>query len=176
MSYNYKFSSLTSVGVLVIAIGLIVIVGWVFNINILTTIIPGSVSMKLNTAIGFLLSGILFINLVKGKWGKGCQFLSFLLLLFGVATFSQNLFNYNLGIDQILIVDHEKTSYPGRPSPITAFCFSLYALALLGIGSRVSYLKKNRSIWSPCYYINFFLGVVRLSFCGPRFLQAILSY
>lgn len=171
MSYNYKFSSLTSVGVLVIAIGLIVIVGWVFNINILTTIIPGSVSMKLNTAIGFLLSGILFINLVKGKWGKGCQFLSFLLLLFGVATFSQNLFNYNLGIDQILIVDHEKTSYPGRPSPITAFCFSLYALALLGIGSRVSYLKKIAQYGLHVITLISFLALLGYLFAVPVFYR-----
>ena len=176
MSYNYKSSSLTSVGVLVIAIGLIVIVGWVFNINILTTIIPGSISMKLNTAIGFLLSGILFICMVRDKWGKGCQFFSFLLLLFGVATFSQNLFDYNLGIDQILIVDNDKTSYPGRPSPITAFCFSLYALALLGISSRISYLKKTGSIRSSCYYINFFLGVVGLPVFGSGFLQAVFYH
>lgn len=146
MTINYKFSSLTSVSIFIILLAITVIAGWLFDVSVLKTIIPGSISMKINTAICFLLSGAIFTCLTMGRWNTACRFITVFILVFGIATFSQNIFGYNLGIDQLLITDYDAIKnglpYPGRPSPTTAFCFSLYSCALLCITSQNSRLKK----------------------------------
>ena len=146
MFKNLKSTLLTSVSLFTIILALTVIAGWLFDVAILKSIIPGFISMKINTAICFLLSGLLLMCLKMGRWNTNCRLICFLISAFGVATFSQNIFSYNLGIDQILIPDYDSIKkgipYPGRPSPSAAFCFSLYGLALLGITSRNFRLKK----------------------------------
>lgn len=146
MTINYKPTLLTSVSLFIIALALTVIAVWIFDVVMLKSIIPGFVTMKINTAIGFLFSGIIFMCLTLGKWNNVCRFMAFFILAFGVVTFSQNLFGYNLGIDQLLITDYDAINkglpYPGRSSPTTAFCFSLYGFALLGIASQNFRLKK----------------------------------
>lgn len=146
MIKNFKLTLLTSVSLFTIILALTVIAGWLFDIAMLKSIIPGFIYMKINTAICFLFSGILLMCLKMGKWNNVCRLGSFFILAFGVATFSQNIFSYNLGIDQLLMTDYEAIKnglpYPGRPSPTAAFCFSLYGFALLGITSQSFHLKK----------------------------------
>jgi signal transduction histidine kinase len=141
-----KPTLLTSVSLFTIILAITVIAGWLFDVGLLKSIVPGFISMKINTAICFLLSGILLLCLKIGKWNNGCRFMAFFVLVFGIATFSQNIFSYNLGIDQLLITDYDAVKngfpYPGRPSPTAAFCFSLYSFALLGITSKNYRLKK----------------------------------
>ncbi|MEW5856255.1 MAG: chemotaxis protein, partial [Cyanobacteriota bacterium] len=50
-----SFSKKATIGV--IAIGCAVLVGWMFNIPILKTVLPGLVTMKANAAVCFILSG-----------------------------------------------------------------------------------------------------------------------
>ncbi|MBP6759538.1 MAG: hypothetical protein KA133_09825, partial [Flavobacterium sp.] len=146
MTINYKTSLLVPVGIFIIILALSVITGWLFDIPVLKSILPGFISMKINTAICFLLSGAIFTRLAMDKWNNACRFIAFFILVFGFVTFSQNIFNYNLGIDQLLMTDYDaikkELPYPGRPSPTAAFCFSLYSFALLGITSQNSRLKK----------------------------------
>lgn len=146
MNINYKHTLLTSVSLLTILLAVTVIAGWLLDIHALKTILLTDTTMKINTAIGFLFSGILFMCLTLGKWNNACRFMAFFILVFGVVTFSQNIFDYNLGIDQLILTDYHAIKnglpYPGRPSPTTAFCFSLYGFALLGITSQNFRLKK----------------------------------
>src|ERR1700733_3921317 len=44
-------------GVLTVALGLTVLLGWAFDIKRLETVLPGYVSMKANTALCFMLCG-----------------------------------------------------------------------------------------------------------------------
>ncbi|HEY9701880.1 MAG TPA: hypothetical protein V6C58_05520, partial [Allocoleopsis sp.] len=41
----------------VLIIGSIVMIGWILNIPILKSVIPGLVTMKANTSLGFILAG-----------------------------------------------------------------------------------------------------------------------
>ncbi|HMD80529.1 MAG TPA: hypothetical protein VKE92_04420, partial [Anaerolineales bacterium] len=45
-------------GGIVLAVGLLALAGWLFNIPTLTSLLPGMATMKVNTALGFILCGI----------------------------------------------------------------------------------------------------------------------
>ncbi len=51
-----SFSRISSV--FVILIGVAVLLGWVFGLDFLKSVLPSSVTMKVNTALGLLFSGI----------------------------------------------------------------------------------------------------------------------
>jgi len=122
-------------GIVAITISLTVILGWVFDIALLKTMIPGYVSMKLNTALCFLFTATILILFLKNKWYNLTLFLSLVLTVFSLASLSQDIFGYNLGLDQLLIIDFDaidngETS-PGRPSPTTSICFFLFGLVFI---------------------------------------------
>lgn len=175
MKINYKPTLLTSVSLFTIILALTVIAGWLFNVATLKSIAPGFISMKINTAICFLLSGMLLLCLTIGKWNNGCRFMAFFILAFGAATFSQNIFNYNLGIDQLLITDYDAIKngfpYPGRPSPTAAFCFSLYGFALLGITSQNFLLKKLAQYSLHIITLFSFIALLGYLFSVPAFYK-----
>ena len=100
-------------GIAVIAIGCTVILGWIFDLQLLKSILPGLVTMKANTAVCFILGGLsLFLQqrshskLITKKHQKNYNFLSysssFLLILISLLTLVQYSFNLDLGIDQLL--------------------------------------------------------------------------
>ncbi|GAB4296526.1 MAG: hypothetical protein Fur0025_34150 [Oscillatoriaceae cyanobacterium] len=51
---------------IVVGIGTIVIVGWIFDIPLFKSVLPGLVTMKGNTAIGFVMGGIA-LELMQGE-------------------------------------------------------------------------------------------------------------
>lgn len=175
MTINYKPTLLTSVSLFTIVLALAVITGWLFDVFALKTILLGDTTMKINTALCFLFSGIIFLCLSSGRWNNGCRLMAFSLLAFGVATFSQNIFSYNLGIDQLILNDHDAIGkglpYPGRPSPTTAFCFSLYGFALLGITSQSFRLKKLAQYSLHLITLISFIALLGYLFSVPVFYK-----
>lgn len=130
---------------LVMAAGAIVLLGWALQLEALKCILPGTVSMKANTALGFLAAGLSLLiynlsgpeNTVKLRLARA---LAFFTALLGLATLSQYLFGWNLGIDQLLFLEPAgavATFTPGRMAPVTAldFVFCGVALALLELDS-----------------------------------------
>ncbi len=110
--------------------------GWLLDIPALHTLGRDQVSMKANTAAGFTLSGLL---LLVGSMRPAVlrSVLRFALLtplvLLALLTLAQNIWNVNLGIDEIIVAapsDWVLTSSPGRMAPTTAICFILFALAV----------------------------------------------
>ncbi len=175
MNINYKPTLLTSVSLFTIIMALSVITGWIFDVVVLKSIIPSFVSMKINTAICFLFSGMVLMCMTMGKWNNACRFMAIFILLFGIATFSQNIFGYNLGIDQLLITDYEVIKnglpYPGRPSPSTTFCFSLYGFALLGIKSESFRFNKLAQYSLHLITLISFIALLGYLFSVPFFYK-----
>jgi antibiotic biosynthesis monooxygenase (ABM) superfamily enzyme len=66
MTNNYKPTILTLVSLFTIVLALTVIAGWLFDVFALKTILLSNTTMKINTAIGFLFSGMLFMRLTNG--------------------------------------------------------------------------------------------------------------
>jgi xanthine/uracil permease len=66
-----SFSKISSI--FVILIGITVLLGWSFQIDFLKSVLPGSVAMKVNTALGLLLSGTalrLWHQQPTGRWTR----------------------------------------------------------------------------------------------------------
>ena len=52
-------------GVLLMLLGTLVLLGWFWNVGWLTTVLPGRIAMKPNTAIGFLFLGLALFLLTR---------------------------------------------------------------------------------------------------------------
>lgn len=122
----------------VIIAGVTVIIGWIFDIGILKSISPAWVSMKFDTAVAFVLSGItlyFITRAVEGEFDKAQVVLSItsliIILLMGTLFFSAVL-GINTGAEELFIKDktaNDKTIVPGQPSLPTMFNFILIAAA-----------------------------------------------
>jgi hypothetical protein len=121
----------------VVGLACVVGCGWAFHIETLTTVFPGHVTMKANTAMGLGLSGIsLWLVLtaesrVATRWTA--RFLASLVALLGAATLSEYSFGFNLRIDEFLITDANASlaAAHGRMAPTTALAFVAVGLALV---------------------------------------------
>lgn len=138
------------VSLVVALVGFIVILGWVFDIPLLKGILSNLPTMKINTALCFLLGGTsLWLWHWQGK--RKIQILSlslaFLISLIALLTLLEYGFNVNLGIDEFIIQQPEPmgtTAAPGRMAPNTAlaFLFEGSALLLLSV-NRPNYLAAQ---------------------------------
>ena len=105
--------------------------GWMLHINVLTTVLPGYVSMKANTAIGFLL---LVGALYCAAWHRNFrlqQGFALGAMLLGLLTLLEYALGSNFGIDEPLFRDPVRSLYPGRMAPITAANFAVLGAAML---------------------------------------------
>ncbi|MBA4312543.1 MAG: hypothetical protein C0417_07925, partial [Chlorobiaceae bacterium] len=128
----------------VMLVGISAIIGWIFDIPILKSIYPNLVSMKANTAIGFILSGISLWFLIDEQTKQWkiyfAQACAVIVALLGGLSLAQYLFGIDFGIDQLLFkepVGAVETSNPGRMAPATAFNFLLIGISLLLYSRKV---------------------------------------
>lgn len=123
---------------IVIIAGICVIIGWIFDIGFLKSILPSWVSMKFDTAIAFVLSGItlyFIVGAAEGEFDIAQVVLSItsliIILLMGTLFFSSVL-KIRTGVEDLFIKEAArtvKTVTPGRPSVPTMFNFILIASA-----------------------------------------------
>ena len=160
-------------GIAVIAIGCTVILGWIFDVQLFKSILPGLLSMKANTAICFILGGFSLLlqqrryaKSTKIQYQKIYNYLTFsassLILLISLLTLIQYSFNLDLGIDQLLFQDNAiliSPSGPGRMAPNTVAAFLLLGTALLLLSvRRPKYLRVQ--ILSCCGFLIAFLSLL----------------
>ncbi len=121
--------------ILTIAIGAAGFAGWVLDVPLLKSALPGAVSMKANTAIGLVMSGSALImlgnrrSLPVRRWAF---VMALAIAALGLATLGEYAFGWKLGIDELLFIDASKayTPIPGRMSPFSALAFACIGLAL----------------------------------------------
>ena len=121
-------------GIVALLIASVVLIGWITRIQVITSVLPGLVSMKANTAIAFLLLGITVVAVHRKKGRLWVMLPSALAALIGAITLAEVVFNVNLHIDELLVKDFPnplRTVTPGQMSPLSAFCFLLFGLAFL---------------------------------------------
>jgi signal transduction histidine kinase len=141
-------------GSLVLAVGLMVFVAWLADIESLKGLRPGLPTMKANTALGFILAGaslvLVGIPSERALVRRGAQVGAGLVILLSGLTFAQYLFDVDLGIDHLFVEDPRRgveLGYPGRMAPNTAVCFLLLGGSLLFIE------VKTRLVGWPSQYL-----------------------
>lgn len=134
---NIKIITLAC-GILSSLLACTVIFGWYTHQQTLVQVYPSFAPMQFNTAIGFLLCGLLLIFLFLNKTNLSSFFATVAFSL-GLATLLQYFLNVDFGIDNLFVdpVFITKTSHPGRMAPNTALCFTLCGLLAIGISRRV---------------------------------------
>jgi PAS domain S-box-containing protein len=137
---------------LVLLTGMLVLLGWGFDIMVLKSISPAFVSMKANTALCFVLTGLAMWMLVrperpvtgtgKNMMGRVSLLPAALVLVISLATLLQYLLNTDFGIDQWLFPDDLQavhTYAPGRMALSTAISFLILSTALLLLQLRAGF-------------------------------------
>ncbi|HKQ57440.1 MAG TPA: PAS domain S-box protein [Candidatus Eisenbacteria bacterium] len=135
--------------VVAMLIGVAALAGWVTDTLPLKGVASG-IAMKTNTAIALVLSGLgLFLlssRTVSPRRAAIGQALGAVVALIGLATLSEHLFGWNLGIDQLLFREAPgaaATTSPNRMGTTASTCFALLGSALVLLG------RRDRSIVVP---------------------------
>ncbi|WP_148042230.1 hybrid sensor histidine kinase/response regulator [Pseudomethylobacillus aquaticus] len=110
-----------------------VLLGWYLHIEIMKSVIPGLVSMKINTAICFALLATLTVLLHDRHYPRLQSLLAQTVGLIAFATLLQFLFDVDFGIDQWFqpagAVGDTHSPFPGRMSFYSAINFLLLTSA-----------------------------------------------
>ena len=127
-------------GLFAIALGSSVLLGWLYDIELLKTLLVGYASMKPNTAVALGLLGIALsrrsiaaMNVNGGSsepdtiatWCAG------IVVAFAAATLLEYAATINLGIDQLLFREASPSPHPGRMAIATAMAILALGLSLV---------------------------------------------
>lgn len=128
---------------IIIFIGLSVLLGWILQIPILTSFIPGFVGMKPSTSVAFILIGSALRILNYPTLTKRQEYIweasVIAVAVLGVHTILQYTLGFDFGIDRIFINEPASSAimfHPGHMAPATALNFILIGFAFL------SYYRK----------------------------------
>jgi PAS domain S-box-containing protein len=181
--FRVTISSL--LGLLTIVGGGVVVAGWLFDIYCLKSVWPGYVTMKVNTAVAFMLAGLSLAlsdraegSLLIRRLSQACAAATASL---GLLTLCQYCFGLNFGMDQLLFKESAGTVgtlSPGRMAPTTAVGFLLMGCALfmggyrrtIGVSQRLVLLTGL--IWL-LPLIGYFYGVTLFSGIGHYTQMAV---
>ena len=126
----------------VVAMGIVVLLGWQLDVAHLYSVITGLPAMVPNTALGFILSGVsLWLLLGKGP-NQSRRYSGQLLAVCAFVIGSITVIEYlniapSLSIDHLLAPLFTHQPYVMRPSPHTAVALVLSGLALFLLGMRM---------------------------------------
>jgi len=126
-------------------VGVLVLLGWVWDVTIFKSIVPGLPMMSPNTAVAFILAGVA-LGLLHPRapesrllWvAKAC---TWGLILIGGLSLFQRFFAPNLGFQKLFLqwTGWAADAPLSLTSPTTATCLVLLGFSLLLLGSRASY-------------------------------------
>ncbi|QZY29903.1 sensor histidine kinase [Nocardioides coralli] len=134
----------TACGAVVVALGVAVLVGWVADVMVLTTVVPGLVAMRPITALCLVAIGMLLLlartagrsSAVPDRWWRVLGFaLALVVVGTGFASLLQELSGTSWGYETAFGLDRGDTTAdaPGRPPMATAVCLILLASAFLAM-------------------------------------------
>ncbi len=124
--------------VVVSIIGVMVMAGWVLEIEILKRILPQWVTMKFTTAFSFLLSGVTLYFISKIVEGNRAlaqlviPITTLTTLTLMLTLLASSVLGVRTGVEDLFVKESQgaiKTSSPGRPSIGTMACFILLGTA-----------------------------------------------
>jgi PAS domain S-box-containing protein len=159
-------------GLLAAGIGATGLAGWIFDAPVFQRIHPSLVSMKANTSIALMLSGISLLLLLDERGGRAKQRLArgfaAVVTLLGLLTMGENMFGWDLGIDQFLFRESlaaAGASFPGRMGVASTVVFTCVGSALLFLDTRIlgkywaSKLAVVAAVATTLVFLYYFYGI-----------------
>ncbi len=135
---NIRFVWLSqSMAVVTLVIGSIVLLGWMLNIALFKSILPGLVEMKVNSAVAFIAASLALLlcqqQSISPRRLQLVRMLAFATLFMGLLTLVQHLFGWDLAIDELFFKDSLTAAddFPGRMATSSALSFLVVGVALL---------------------------------------------
>ena len=142
---RYRAGTVVAAWILIVLSGS-VFIGWLANITPLLTVLPGRITMKANTALGFLATALTILLLTRKNVTRRSQaaaaVLAMLVFAVGELTLLQYAVGINLRIDQLLFRDATQLQFPGRMAQITAVNFCMVGLSL-----SLMALSRRQALW-----------------------------
>ncbi|UEM21634.1 PAS domain-containing protein [Skermanella mucosa] len=129
--FNRRFAC--AAGLLVAALGVLVLFGWGFGIEPLKSMAPHDARMQPLTALGMLVGGAGLAALSAG-FSLPAQVGGAFVLLAGAQSLIQDAFGFDFGTDRFLFPGEIATAamaYPGRMAPASAAGFALLGTCLV---------------------------------------------
>ncbi|QXV64027.1 hypothetical protein INP83_13075 [Mucilaginibacter sp. 21P] len=136
---NTTLKTSYNLSLLSILIGLSAIIGWYFHLSTLYTFLSHGASMKFNTAFTILLLGVSIALGVRNKPAIAGIIGTFI-IVFCLMTLAEYLYETDLHIDQLLVIDDLTDSQnepPGRMS-----LFTTISIFVITLGMGLTQLKK----------------------------------
>ncbi len=127
-------------GIALVVLSLVVlIVGWGFGVRAVTEVVPGLSSMKVNTALGILGLGVctwVDAGPTSSRRVAVVALVGAAVALLGGLTVVEYLAAVDLGIDEVLVADPDRSGFPGRMGLNTT-------IALLALGTAWTVLGRR---------------------------------
>ncbi|MBI2037574.1 MAG: PAS domain-containing sensor histidine kinase [Candidatus Magasanikbacteria bacterium] len=138
-----------ALAITVFLIGVLVLIGWQFNIEILKSVSRDFVTMKSNTALSLVFLGISLWSLQEKRAQSRTSYIGWVsavaAMFVGGITILEYIIKVNLGIDKFLFQESSSaflTIYPGRMALNTAFSFVFLGVSLLYLN-----IKTKRGLY-----------------------------
>jgi signal transduction histidine kinase len=132
---------------LTIVTGVLVLLGWIFDVDMLKSPRADMITIKANTAVTLILAGVSLVLVVrKNPDTLACRagmFLAFVVVLLGALNLCEYLFTFDAGIDQLLFRDPigaVGTVNPGRMAPNTAVNFIFIGISIMLLNIKSDFL------------------------------------
>jgi PAS domain S-box-containing protein len=122
-------------GWMVSLIGIAVLFGWAFDVQLLKTATPSITHTLANSAIAFVFAGSSLALTASNRMPRLAQALAVAVTVIAIVTLIEHIFSWNIGIDQLLVHDDAvaSTDAPGRMRLVTTICFVLIGLSLTAL-------------------------------------------
>lgn len=170
-----SFRSFSQVAAItVILMGCLVLLGWMLDITVLTSLRPGLAAMNPTTAMLFILSGLSLWTMQEGADRHRLypfirKALAFTMAIGGLLRLGEYWLGLDLGIDQLLFEN------PSRVSPLTALNFLLIGLAMLFMDVETRQGRRPAQLLT--LLVALFSFVILLSYLySPLWHGRVVSY
>jgi PAS domain S-box-containing protein len=122
-------------GAYVVALGLVSLLGWAIDRDVVAVLFPGHAALKVNSAVCFAALGL--VTLLPGEERQRLRrTLEVSAGIIAAATIVEHLWRISFGIDQLVFDDpFTKTGAPGRMTLGAAIAFALIAGGMFGLDS-----------------------------------------